>query len=125
MHQRPAQVVFLYGTKAGTSPIEAEKILFLPRLQELLRDAGPSLDLQLYLTDVSEQGISQAGSLPARTVPRRIAEADLEASLGEADTREATVCYVCGPQVMTDKFVAFLASCKGMAADRVLCEKWW
>ena len=39
--------------------------------------------------------------------------------------REGTVCYVCGPQKMTDEVVEFLGRQVGMAPGRVLCEKWW
>ena len=55
----------------------------------------------------------------------RITDKDLDEALGDETDRERTVVYVCGPQVMTDTFVEYLGSRKGMTKERVLCEKWW
>ncbi|KAF2155868.1 ferredoxin reductase-like protein [Myriangium duriaei CBS 260.36] len=124
--KRPDEIVFIYGTKASGSQINADEILFLPRLKALLdNDAASRLQLKLFLTGVSNEDLGRARGLPPDTVAGRITESDLEESLGEASMRDGTVCYVCGPQVMTDTFVEFLASRKGMTKERVLCEKWW
>lgn len=124
--QRPADIVFLYSTKASGLPIKIDEILFLSRLKNLLDDAdGTRLELRLFLTGVTDGDVSRSNELPPHTIARRISEGDLEDSLGVPEARDGTVCYVCGPQAFTDQAVDFLSSCKGMVSERVLCEKWW
>ncbi|TKX27483.1 oxidoreductase-like protein 3 [Elsinoe australis] len=124
---RPKEIVFMYGTKAYGLPINATHILFLPRLVELLKQqgGGSGLQLRLFLTRTAKDDLSNAVGLPEDVTCGRISEADLDSSLGESSKMQGTVCYVCGPQVMTDSFVEFLSSRPGMSEERVLCEKWW
>ncbi|KAK4574387.1 hypothetical protein LTR86_002149 [Recurvomyces mirabilis] len=132
---RPKEIHFLYGTKAGSSDPDPQSILFLPRLLDLVAaiDQPINITLSLYLTDLghSDQGMLEHGKLPNRTFGRRIAETDLAGALDGwkerlpgGEGRHRTVCYVCGPQKMTDEFVGFLAKQDGMGPERVLCEKW-
>ena len=92
-----------------------------------------NITLSLYLTDMGQgdQGMIEHGKLPNRTFGRRIAENDLVSALDgwkkglpDGEGRYRTVCYVCGPQKMTDEIVGFLAKQDGMSPERVLCEKW-
>jgi hypothetical protein len=123
-------VHFLYGTKAD-SDLDPQRILFLSRLTDLIAAAdNPLVTLSLFLTGTGDEGSSEHGRFPNRTFARRISKSDLRSAIdGFSDEspsgRTATMCYVCGPQAMTDDFVAYLSDQPGMAADRVLCEKWW
>jgi len=95
--------------------------------------ADANITLSLFLTGTGEEGKIEHGKFPNRTFARRISEADLVRALdgykanlyGAEHDRQGTVCYVCGPQKMTDEFVNFLRQQPGMAEERVLCEKWW
>ncbi|RMY59876.1 hypothetical protein D0865_01833 [Hortaea werneckii] len=131
--QHPKEIHFIYGTKA-TPELDRHSILFLTRLMDLVGIANdPSITLSLYLTGTGDDGPIDHGSFPNRTFARRITELDLTRALdgykeslyGAEHDRQGTVCYVCGPQKMTDEFVDFLSAQPGMARDRVLCEKWW
>ena len=130
----------MYGTKTTESEIDPQTILFLPRLMDLVSAAAEPLDvtLSLFLTGPTgyENGEKiEHGKLPNRTWARRIGEGDLVGALdgwkGSASSstagegRKGTVCYVCGPQRMTDEVVEFLGRQQGMEGGRVLCEKWW
>ena len=95
--------------------------------------ADANITLSLFLTGTGEEGKIEHGKFPNRTFARRISEADLVRALdgykanlyGAEHDRQGTVCYICGPQKMTDEFVNFLRQQPGMAEERVLCEKWW
>ena len=131
--QHPKEIHFIYGTKA-TPELDRHSILFLTRLMDLVGIANdPNITLSLYLTGTGDDGAIDHGNFPNRTFARRITELDLARALdgykeslyGAEHDRQGTVCYVCGPQKMTDEFVNFLSAQPGMARDRVLCEKWW
>ncbi|KAF2221297.1 hypothetical protein BDZ85DRAFT_201531 [Elsinoe ampelina] len=123
---RPQEIVFLYGTKASGSPIDARHILFLPRLEKMVeRMQGSGMQLRLFLTSVTKGQLSDAIGMPENVTLGRITDQDLDRSLGEIESRKGTLCYVCGPQVMTDAFVDFLKSRPGLHPENVLCEKWW
>ncbi|KAI7171819.1 hypothetical protein D0869_00397 [Hortaea werneckii] len=131
--QHPKEIHFIYGTKA-TPELDRHSILFLTRLMDLVGIANdPNITLSLYLTGTGDDGAIDHGNFPNRTFARRITELDLTRALdgykeslyGAEHDRQGTVCYVCGPQKMTDEFVDFLSAQPGMARDRVLCEKWW
>jgi hypothetical protein len=103
---------------------------------DLVSSAAEPLDVTLSLFLTGPTGYEggekiEHGKLPNRTWARRIGEGDLVSALdgwkGEkgARGREGTVCYVCGPQRMTDEVVEFLRRQEGMEKGRVLCEKWW
>ncbi|KAB8349881.1 hypothetical protein FH972_023894 [Carpinus fangiana] len=98
------KIDMLYTTKLA--PAESlHNILFLPRLRELAAKHPDQFRLWLHLTDVT----------------RRVERHDLEQILGEE--KERTLCYVCGPQRMTDEVVDTLASIDGMhAADETTDE---
>lgn len=130
---RPKEVHFLYATKA-TSDLDAQKVLFLPRLMDLAGMAADphNVTLSLYLTGTGNDdgGLIEDGNLPNKTFARRIQEFDLQRALdgfqdGKSTSRQKTVCYVCGPPRMTDEVVALLSKQEGMSEERVLCEKWW
>lgn len=134
--QRPEEIHFLYGTKTSESEPDPQSILFLPRLMDLVSAAAEPLDvtLSLFLTGptghVGGEKIEH-GKLPNRTWARRIGERDLVGALDGwkrsegGKGRDGTVCYVCGPQRMTDEVVEFLGRQEGMEKGRVFCEKWW
>ncbi|KAM0715953.1 hypothetical protein Q7P37_008467 [Cladosporium fusiforme] len=134
--QRPEEIHFLYGTKVPEAGFEAQAVLFLPRLMELVREAENQgkgkVTLSVFLTGTEggENRVVRDG-LPERTWERRIGNDDLVGALDglssdqKAGGREQTVCYVCGPQRMTDEIVEFLGAQEGMGSERVLCEKWW
>lgn len=130
---RPKEINFIYGTRA-TAELDASKVLFLPRLMDLVAAADdPNITLSLFLTNTGDEGLIEHGRFPNRTFGRRFTEADLVRALdsyknnvfGAEHDRAGTLCYVCGPPKMTDEFVDVLKRQKGMSEDRVLCEKWW
>jgi hypothetical protein len=92
--------------------------------------ADPNITLRLFLTGTGSEGRIEHGRLPNDTYARRISLPDLLHALDgyqepAEDRRLRTICYVCGPQHMTDTFVDYLSRQPGMAPERVLCEKWW
>ena len=130
---RPREIHFLYGTKADADS-DPQRVLFLSRLMDLITAFNdPNVTLSLFLTSIGDGGRIEHGKYPICTFARRIAEEHLIRALdghqgeigGAEPARGGTVCYVCGPAVMTDSFVNFLAGQPGMAEERVLCEKWW
>lgn len=127
LEKRPKKVRFVYGTKVEEGHIKAERILFLPRLMELIEKQGDiNVQLDLFLTATSQKEIDGAAGLPEHVQAGRIEKEDLEAAIGEdRSVRQATVAYVCGPPAMTDQFVDFLSTRDGMDKRKVLCEKWW
>lgn len=132
-HMRPREMHFIYATKAYPD-LDRQKILFLPRLMDLVAAAADSnVSLGCYLTGLGEEGLIEHGQLPNRTYGRRLQGEDLVKALdgygtntfGADHGRKGTVAYVCGPPRFTDEYVAFLQKQEGMSDDRVLCEKWW
>lgn len=131
---RPREIHFLYATKADSEP-DPQKILFLPRLMDLVAMAAdPNVTLSLFLTGTGcSEGRIEHGGLPNRTLGRRLAEEDVVRAIdgykkqsGDIQSsRRRTLCYVCGPPRMTDEYVDVLKRQTGMADERVLCEKWW
>ncbi|KAH9838200.1 oxidoreductase NAD-binding domain-containing protein 1 [Teratosphaeria destructans] len=130
---RPKEIHFLYGTKAGPE-LDPQGILFLPRLMDLVAISdSQDVTLRLFLTGTGDEGRIENGKLPNLTFARRMDADDLVraldgfegASLGAQYGRAGTLCYVCGPQRMTDETVDFLRRQEGMTDGRVLCEKWW
>ncbi|CZT16829.1 related to NADH-cytochrome b-5 reductase [Ramularia collo-cygni] len=130
---RPKEVHFLYATKSEPD-LDPQKILFLPRLMDIVSMAEDSnVTLSLFVTGTDSEGAIEHGKLPNRTFGRRIAEEDVVRAIDGYKSRPAdveghrasTLSYVCGPPQMTDHFVKLLKSQPGMSEDRVLCEKWW
>ncbi|EME88378.1 uncharacterized protein MYCFIDRAFT_185089 [Pseudocercospora fijiensis CIRAD86] len=131
---RPPEIHFVYTTKAEPD-LDPQRILFLPRLMDLVAAAADpaNVTLSCFLTGVGDDGYIEHGKLPNRTFARRIADHDLLKALdgykasvfGAEHDRKNTVCYVCGPPQFTDVQVQFLRSQAGMSEDRVLIEKWW
>lgn len=123
--QMPSKVTVLYSTRLGNEA-DGSDILFLSRIRDLV--GGYSKDMQvefqLYLTG-SEDGKGDMSSLPDGTRARRISHDDIERAVGSQDHREAMVCYICGPQKMTDEFVEHVQGLPGVDPRNVLCEKWW
>ena len=108
------------------------RILFLPRLRQIVQRSCPDYSLSdrqrqvpprfriylsLFLTNLTS---FQDVALPDMWIrSRRILEEDLVAPAADPDT----VCYVCGPPLMTDNFVDVLGRIVG--AERVFHERWW
>ena len=118
---------------------DLNNILFFPRLRRIFehwnrsfmsrqaQEAREEKKFELFLTShlPSTPDKERASLDPGLELGRgRITKEDLRNALGPAEEREATVAYVCGPQVMTDELVAFLEEEEGMKG-RVLAEKWW
>lgn len=108
---RPKEIHFVYGTKTN-SELDPQKILFLPRLMDLVAaEADQNVTLSLFLTGTGDDGVIEHGKLPNRSFGRRIAQGDLLKAIdgykrnvfGAEHDRKTTVCYVCGPQKMTDE----------------------
>jgi len=122
----PPKVVILYSTHPGAEP-DGSDILFLSRMRNIA-DAytnGQQVDLQLYLTGSSQAPAGDLSRMPSGTKTRRATHEDLEAAVGQVSQRASSVCYICGPQKMTDDFVDHVQGLKGMDPHNVLCEKWW
>ncbi|KJX97964.1 oxidoreductase NAD-binding domain-containing protein 1 [Zymoseptoria brevis] len=131
--KRPREIHFVYATKSE-SDLDPQRILFLPRLMDLVAAAAESnVTLRLFLTGTGDQGYIEHGKLPNSTFGGRIQEIDLLKAIdgykknvfGPEHDRKGTVALVCGPPKMTDEMVAYLQKQPGMSLDRVLCEKWW
>jgi NAD(P)H-flavin reductase len=113
------KITFLYTTKvSSSSPYESESILFLSRLEQIRASSDGNMDLQVFIT--GRQSGNEEIRLP-KTLNRRIEERNLLAAVGRENG--ATVCFVCGPPVMTDDFVEYFGKVVGQ--DKVFCEKWW
>lgn len=130
--ERPREIHFVYGTKAGDGDFEPEKVLFLTRLMGLCAQAGDvaNVTLRMFLTGKGSLGRIEGGKVPEQTFVRRIGKEDLVEAVdgyrrGVERDRRNTVCYVCGPPRMTDETVEFLKGLEGMKEENVLCEKWW
>ncbi|OAL67443.1 hypothetical protein A7C99_1307 [Trichophyton rubrum] len=123
---------FVWPPPNGMALDEIKNIVFVAggvdRLQQISRDWNRakdntnSLDLQLFLTNsyLENRGVHS----------RRIEAGDLHKAVGGSDElRSGTICYVCGPPVMTDELVKELETFIGSEDDktrkRVLYEKWW
>lgn len=135
---RPLSVRFLYTSRLPqgheTASLDAvlDRVLFLPRLREIIRSQALSrrlhISLDLFLTN-SSPSLAAAG-LPTDLAihSRRISEGDIRAAVGgngEIDP-QGTVAYVCGPPQMTDEMVESLEGILGKDGDkRVFFEKWW
>ncbi|EFE43584.1 conserved hypothetical protein [Trichophyton verrucosum HKI 0517] len=137
---RPGEAVKILATDRPS------KILFLDRLLQISRDwnrakdnADP-IDLQLFLANsyLENRGGNKVDFHSSildtdkhiTVHSRRIEASDLHKAVGESDElRSGTICYVCGPPVMTDEFVKELETFIGSEDDktrgRVLYEKWW
>lgn len=87
------------------------------------------ISLELFITDLPDESPLLASPPSDVTVhSRRIKRQDLQATVigedAEVNPKE-TVCYMCGPQRMTDEFVDVLRGLLGGEKERVLFEKWW
>lgn len=120
-------------------------ILFLDRLRAIIDSQKATgefrpLQVHLHLTDLStskekleSQGTLKALSDGMTVYDRRIRAEDLRQIVsGEqhegGNSNDGTVCYVCGPPVMTDEFVKVLQDSVGESTKggkRVFYEKWW
>jgi hypothetical protein len=127
------EVRFLYSVRdPGSGRRRAGEILFLERIRRAFDGGRVRGGLKLFLTGAPDE----RGSIPlcdeaaGSGVPfegRRISARDLEDAVGSPADRTSAVVYVCGVPTMTDEFVRELTreDGLGMAAHRVLCEKWW
>ncbi|KAI9849600.1 MAG: hypothetical protein M1837_002725 [Sclerophora amabilis] len=139
------------SSSSSASALDPSKVLFLSRVRSIVNRHRPGqVSLGLFVTGpaaaaaaaAAPQGIEhhnvdygedshgdahpQQDSLPDATIHRRrLRPTDVLASLGPPQQRSGTVAYVCGPQTLTDAFVKVIQDAENMAAERVLCEKWW
>jgi hypothetical protein len=118
----PPKATFFYTTKGGQFPLDMDRILFLPKLIDIEARSKGRMSLRLFVTDIVENEEIHEPS-PPHYCARRLSIADLSGAL--AKDRRGMICYVCGPPTMTDKVVDFFRAQEGMAAARVLCERWW
>jgi len=122
-NEMPQEVILLYSTKAGPQHNDSD-ILFLPRIRTIANARGHQVKVELFLTGEEERNWKLKEPL-FRTWFRRLLPDDVDKVLGSVEQRRRTICYVCGPQAMTDAFVAAIESMEGMPRGHVLCEKWW
>ncbi|PLN76393.1 hypothetical protein BDW42DRAFT_197196 [Aspergillus taichungensis] len=142
-HPHSYNIHILYSTKHPPNT-DLSQILFLPRLQQIIRSQSYShrlcISLDLFLTSPSSSenptspasdAASSSSSPPSADEfhihNRRINESDLRTALASANGRTepaGTVCYVCGPPRMTDEMVDVLGGLLG-GQERVFYEKWW
>jgi hypothetical protein len=110
-----------------------DRVLFLPRLRQIIRSQALSqrlrISLDLFITN-SSPGLTASGSPTDIAIhARRIDDGDLRAAVlggnGKIDP-QSTVAYICGPPQMTDEMVESLKNILGEDGDkRVFFEKWW
>lgn len=123
----PETAHFLYSTRRPSAESEIEDILFVRRLSDIANSdsAEGRLRLSLFLTGERDGNGNGETRGPLNIQKRRITEQDLLACMGDAEYREGTVCYICGPSGMTDEFVELVKEMPGMNENRVFIEKWW
>ncbi|PYH91481.1 hypothetical protein BO71DRAFT_401351 [Aspergillus ellipticus CBS 707.79] len=131
----------LYSTKLppGTtddgalSETTLEQVLFLSRLRQIIRSQAQcrrlQISLELFITELRDTASPMLTDPPDNLTlhARRIGERDLRRVTGGPDGRvrpAETVCYVCGPQGMTDELVGSLEGFLG-GREHVFYEKWW
>lgn len=121
----PITIQFMYTSKIPRHGLDS--ILFLPRLRKLFASSASfGWSLNLYLTGISPSSNPLSRTEGIQSIhPRRINHEDLIQALGPASERSRVVAYVCGPDAMTDEFLQVIRIQEGIAANRVLCEKWW
>ncbi len=123
------EVCLLYSVKEGR---KLEEILFLKRLIEVFDELREEGSCELFLTGETKGGsCGSANSVllefgrRMRIHRERIQMQGLIKHLGSTEERAKTVCYVCGPRDMTDRFTEELVKVPGMKPENVLYEKWW
>jgi len=135
----PQHVHVLYSIRR-TSPSPADTtagpqdalkdVLFATRLRDIATERVDSMTLDFYMTRGEPVG---AGS-PIKPLLHwenvsildgKMRKGEIEEALGPVEERGETVCYVCGPQKMTDEIVEMVGKMEGMDGERVFCEKWW
>lgn len=121
--QSPAKVDILYSTKVDKKLVHPNKILFLDRLKNYEGHHPEKMSVTPFITGNYEK-LEDPEELPWHFT-RRLTKDDVLTMLGDFGKRQRTMCYVCGPPLMTDELVHFLSSLDGLEASRVLCEKWW
>jgi len=116
----------MYSTHPGNQR-DGSDILFLTRLCQIAKnyEKGRQVELQLYLTGSPQDQNGDTLKMPVEVRSRRMSHDDLDKAIGQESQRSAAVCYICGPQKMTDEFVDYAQNLKGMDPQNVLCEKWW
>lgn len=116
-------------------------VLFLPRILRIQRGAPAGLDVRvrLFVTGVTGDLLEEEGGAgghesddaPFAVRFRRVGVADVERELAAGPGGlPGAVCYVCGPQGMTDELVTRaeeIGGGRGVAPmrGRVFCERWW
>jgi ferredoxin-NADP reductase len=136
----PEEVRVLYSTRRrGDEAVDGKDdhdiasqvkdVLFSTRLLDIARQHTKQMQLDFFMTD----GSRSASAEPAPNkhegnvslIPGKIETQQIEKALGDVEGRGEAVCYICGPQKMTDYFVGVVGAAEGMSEERVLCEKWW
>lgn len=118
----PQRVHFLYSTKVEPCA-SADETLFLPRLMNISKAAPGIVKLQLFASGLTRSAIGDG--FPDDMHTKRMSVDDVSQILPTKVERESALCYVCGPQQMTDHFVDGLRKLDGLDEKNVLCEKWW
>ena len=121
----PRAVTLLYATRYEPG-MRWDQALFLPRLRDVFAHAnamgGTTWSSKIFATGGMPSGVEDSSAL-LQVFDRRIGDEDLFTAFGDSDLRK-TFTYLCGPQGMTDEFVAKIEAL-GMAPDRIMFEKWW
>lgn len=137
----PTNIQILYSTKLPKSEngdkndgeTSLDQILFLSRLRHIAQSQCQShrlrIGLDLFITDLPDNSsLRTSPPVDLSVHPRRINKSDLEVAVKGADgslKADETVCYLCGPPLMTDELAGVAGSLLGDGQKRVFFEKWW
>ncbi|KAK1723714.1 NADH-cytochrome b-5 reductase [Colletotrichum acutatum] len=128
----PYDVQFMYSTKAPSSLLDSEEILFMERLAAIFGREKVRGQMRLFLTGLgpgtaSDESVLHCNEMDVPFKRRRMGLEDVAEALGPEAERGDVLVYVCGIPSMTDELVESLTSKSGLnlRPERVLCEKWW
>lgn len=135
----PSHIHILYSTRlpntnnapGASSESALDRILFVPRLRQIIQCQSQShrlqISLDLFITNLPDNShLPTASPSELKIHSKRIAQDDIQKAIAGADNTlqpDETVCYLCGPPKMTDEMVGGLRELLG--EDRVFFEKWW
>lgn len=121
----PAVVHFLYVTRVR-STYTTRNVLFLGDLLHIATARPNQFKLHLFFSGHPSRVLMEEALPRERFEPRRLLDGDVLGLLGDdINERKKTVCYICGPPLLTDHLVGLLKEQEGISEERVMCEKWW
>ncbi|XP_051949211.1 oxidoreductase NAD-binding domain-containing protein 1-like [Xyrauchen texanus] len=108
---KPGQTHLCYSAK------NTKELLFKNTIIDICRELPDKLSCDFHVTQQSAEIEEQ---LQPYTISGRISEEVLQRHVDP----ERTLCYLCGPPPMIEKFNADLQRF-GLSEDKILFEKWW